>query len=152
LTRASIALALLLVAGAAHADERVNAVYQILPGTRVRLTTQNGTMKGEFLTNRADSLFLRSASQRVALSYDDLHRIEVKVPSVLAGLAIGAALGGAIGAVAASGPDEDTVGAMFGGLFVGGLFGGLIGKSVHHWRSVYPAKQSAPPDTTTKHH
>lgn len=143
---------LVLTAFPALADERADAVDHLLPGTVIRLTTSAGQQEGHFVTNRADSLLLQTASQRMTLSYDDLQKIEVKESSIHRGMGVGAVVGAGVGAIIASVGNHDYLVPMFSCSLAGAIFGGLIGEAAHHWSRVYPAKHAAPPDTAAVRH
>ena len=147
--QALVCFSLLVGPRLARSDERADAIDRILPGQGIRVETSGGTIQGHFVTNRADSLMLRRASEQVAFSYDDLHRIEVRSPSISAGLGFGMTIGGITGAVIASQTGEDIV-PLVGGIFLGGVLGGLIGKGIDHWVRVYPAEHRASADTRAK--
>ena len=141
--RALLAAAILLVcSSAAHADPRADAINGILPGEPLRIQAAGSPVEGTFVTNRSDSLLLRHAADRMALSYSDIERLEVRRPSTSTGLVIGMILGGVgVGAALAAGGTAPFVGAA-AGTFLGGFLGGAIGSGFSHWHRLY---ESSPP-------
>jgi hypothetical protein len=132
-------------------DRRADAIDRILPGQALRVHSLERTTEGRFVTNRADTLLLQGASERLALSYSDIQRIDLRRTARHHGMVIGMIVGGiSLAAAAASGHDVGPVIAGASGVFIGGFVGGVIGGAISEWHRVYDAH--APADSASRHH